>query len=93
LLLLLPVLQGGDSNLRLSYVQYAIYYLLTCGGFDGSQGVAAAADAFRAVPDGNGKYAAAGVVDLRRQLLEVRSHYVCVWHSGVHAGRGGGQQS
>jgi hypothetical protein len=64
-------LQGGDSNLRLSYVQYGLYYLLTCGGFTGSQDVDAAAAAFRDVAATNPKYAAAGLVELREQLLQV----------------------
>lgn len=71
LLLLLP--QGGDANLRLAYVQYGLYYLLTCGGFNSGQDVAAAAAAYRALPGSNPQYAAAGLVQLRLQLLEVRA--------------------
>lgn len=57
--------------MRLSYVQYGLYYLLTCGGFTGSQDVDAAATAFRDVAATDPKYAAAGVVQLREQLLQV----------------------
>ena len=52
-------------------MQYGLYYLLTCGGFTGSQDVDAAATAFRDVAATNPKYAAAGVVQLREQLLQV----------------------
>lgn len=52
-------------------MDYGLYYLLTCGGFSGSQDVAAAAAAFTALAGSNPKYAAAGVVQLREQLLQV----------------------
>jgi hypothetical protein len=62
-------------------VDYALYYLLTCGGTTGSQDVAAAAAAFRAVPHSNHKYAAVpGLVELRLQLLQVGRRCHCHSH-------------
>jgi hypothetical protein len=58
--------------LHLDYAQYALYYLLTCGGFNGQQDVAAAAAAYQAVPASRPQYAATpGMVELRQQLLQV----------------------